>query len=215
MQSKASDLRLYPLVDSLELEAALDTTLQLWNEMRMLSLEALQIDSDGPDLFTFADSCLLLASIMKTKSKDSSDSATNTSRPRKVKKSTETPSSRRKNATNECQPPVTSDNPLPHITDTAFELSPKESILAGDVAEDSLQAIGLVYCVPTSGCRAIAGEVSIGIILDRPFRGKGYGRKAVELILEWAFENVHFRRVQAAVIDNVGRDKSIALFTQL
>jgi hypothetical protein len=207
MKSKASDIHLSPLVDSLE--ASLDTILQLWNELRMLSLEAIQMDSDGPDLFTFSDSCLLIASIMKTTSKDSSDSAASTSRKWKGRGSTPSPFS---NATKGKQLQIASDHPLDHITGAAFELPSEDT---QDVVQDSSQAIGLIYCIPTSGCRAVVGEVSIGIILDYPFRGKGYARKAVELILEWAFETVYFRRVQAAIIDNVGRDKSMALFTQL
>jgi GNAT superfamily N-acetyltransferase len=72
-------------------------------------------------------------------------------------------------------------------------------------------ALGLIYCSPST----FAKELNIGIILHRDFRGRGYARRAVQIILRWAFETAEYHRVHAAIIDNVEKDRSISLFTQL
>jgi GNAT superfamily N-acetyltransferase len=74
---------------------------------------------------------------------------------------------------------------------------------------------GFVYCITSPHGSGPAGEVNIGIILQPQFRGKGYARQAIELTLKWVFEDAHFHRVQAAVMDTLEKDKALALFTQL
>jgi hypothetical protein len=74
---------------------------------------------------------------------------------------------------------------------------------------------GFVYCFTPPNACGHTGEVNIGIILQRQFRGRGYARQAIEMTLKWVFEEVHFHRVQAALMDTLGKDKALALFTQL
>lgn len=73
------------------------------------------------------------------------------------------------------------------------------------------EAIGLVY-VTAAPAQSAAQEANVGIIISESHRRKGYACEAVELALKWAFEDLKFHRIQAALMDDAQRDRAMRLF---
>lgn len=71
--------------------------------------------------------------------------------------------------------------------------------------------VGLVY-LHTGPANLPAGEANIGVIMKQDMRRRGYAREAVQLVLGWAFEELKFHRVQAAILDTSFRDRALRLF---
>ncbi|KAH7926274.1 hypothetical protein BV22DRAFT_1033092 [Leucogyrophana mollusca] len=80
--------------------------------------------------------------------------------------------------------------------------------------EELEEPVGIVYATATPA-NSLAKEVNIGVVMDEKHRRKGYARDAVGIVLRWAFEEVGFHRVQAAVMDTPGKDRPLRLFTGL
>ncbi|KAG6833057.1 hypothetical protein H0H87_012068 [Tephrocybe sp. NHM501043] len=80
------------------------------------------------------------------------------------------------------------------------------------------EAIGLIYLVDVGTLAndpLRAGELNIGIILDRAHRGNGYARQAIDMVLEYAFTKAQCHRVQAILPNHIAKDRAICLFTQM
>ncbi|KIK95547.1 hypothetical protein PAXRUDRAFT_826897 [Paxillus rubicundulus Ve08.2h10] len=73
------------------------------------------------------------------------------------------------------------------------------------------QRVGLIY-VHAGPANVAAGEASIGIVLRPEMQNHGYAREAVQLVLRWAFDEVKFHRVQAAILDTPCKDRTLRLF---
>ncbi|KAI0669638.1 hypothetical protein C8Q78DRAFT_1080342 [Trametes maxima] len=71
--------------------------------------------------------------------------------------------------------------------------------------------VGVVY-IATS---ALPREVHVGIAVRPPFRGKGLGRRACELALDWALETLQMHRVQARIPESPCKYRTRALFAAL
>jgi RimJ/RimL family protein N-acetyltransferase len=71
--------------------------------------------------------------------------------------------------------------------------------------------IGLVY-VTAAPAQSVAGEANVGIVIADSQRGNGFAREAVDLVLRWAFEELKFHRIQAAIMDSPQKDRSMRLF---
>jgi RimJ/RimL family protein N-acetyltransferase len=88
-------------------------------------------------------------------------------------------------------------------------------------AEDpnNLGAIGFVYLYPTVssniGPQGIVGEVNVGIILKKDYRGEGYAKQALTTVLDYAFKTLSCHRIQALIVDNYTKQHALTLFTQL
>ncbi|KIJ61415.1 hypothetical protein HYDPIDRAFT_96549, partial [Hydnomerulius pinastri MD-312] len=74
--------------------------------------------------------------------------------------------------------------------------------------------IGLVY-VYAGPANTQSGEANVGIIIHPDMQHHGYAREAVELALRWAFEELKFHRVQAAIFDTPCKDRVLRLFAGL
>ncbi|KAJ7599202.1 hypothetical protein C8J56DRAFT_815578 [Mycena floridula] len=85
--------------------------------------------------------------------------------------------------------------------------------------EKTRPPIGLIYLTmgSASGLNSQngVGELNIGVILDPAFRGRGFGKQAVTLVLKHAFETIQTHRVQALILDNYAKDSTLTMFTQL
>ncbi|KIJ14581.1 hypothetical protein PAXINDRAFT_169731 [Paxillus involutus ATCC 200175] len=73
------------------------------------------------------------------------------------------------------------------------------------------QRVGLIY-VHAGPANVAAGEANIGIILRPEMQNHGYAREAVQLVLRWAFDELKFHRVQAAILDTPCKDRTMRLF---
>ncbi|KAG1900403.1 uncharacterized protein F5891DRAFT_924932, partial [Suillus fuscotomentosus] len=73
------------------------------------------------------------------------------------------------------------------------------------------EPIGLVY-VTAAPAQSAAQEANVGIIISESHRRKGYACEAVELALKWAFEDLKFHRIQAALMDDAQKDRAMRLF---
>ncbi|KAJ7151186.1 hypothetical protein C8R46DRAFT_1123501 [Mycena filopes] len=82
---------------------------------------------------------------------------------------------------------------------------------------DDNKAIGIIYLVAaplsTSPSNQV-GELSLGIILHKDHRGKGYAREAIQLTLKQAFEENACHRIQASLLPLSTKDRMISLLTQ-
>jgi GNAT superfamily N-acetyltransferase len=80
-------------------------------------------------------------------------------------------------------------------------------------------AIGFIYLYPTVssniGPQGIVGELNVGIILKKEFRGDGYAKQALTTVLDYAFKTLSCHRVQALIVDNYTKQHALTLFTQL
>ena len=70
---------------------------------------------------------------------------------------------------------------------------------------------GLIY-LHSGPANLPAGEANIGVITKPDMQHRGYAREAVQLVLRWAFEELKFHRVQAAILDTPSRDRALRLF---
>ncbi|KAF7350402.1 Spermidine n1-acetyltransferase [Mycena venus] len=78
--------------------------------------------------------------------------------------------------------------------------------------------IGIIYLVPSPLAPTApgqVGELNLGIVLNSSYRGKGYAREAIKLVLKYAFEDKQAHRVQASLLSLSSKDRMISLLTQL
>ncbi|KAG8216485.1 hypothetical protein J3R82DRAFT_6597 [Butyriboletus roseoflavus] len=73
------------------------------------------------------------------------------------------------------------------------------------------QRVGLIYLY-SGPANLPAGEANIGVIVKEDMQRSGYAREAVQLVLRWAFEELKFHRVQAAILDTPFKDRALRLF---
>jgi hypothetical protein len=170
---------------------SLDIILQLWEKLQAVSLEAIQLGCEDINVFSFAESCLFFGVINKPWTLDED-----------------------RDRTTDCEGSQTTVKQETNNIDLDLD-SPWSDDIQGVTGQHRPPPIGLIYCATPVGGVHPAGEISIGIVLHPNFRGKGYGRQAIEKVLKWIFETAQYHRVQAAIIDSEHKDKSIALFTQL
>ena len=55
----------------------------------------------------------------------------------------------------------------------------------------------------------------MGVALSPTHRGKGLAKQAVSLLLQWAFDEARYHRVQALLMEGPGRDAALKMFTAL
>ncbi|KAF9239291.1 hypothetical protein BU15DRAFT_46854, partial [Melanogaster broomeanus] len=77
-----------------------------------------------------------------------------------------------------------------------------------------VQRIGFIY-VHAGPANVQAGEANIGVVIRPDMQGHGYAREAIQLVLCWAFEELKFHRVQAAILDTPCKDRAMKLFIGL
>lgn len=75
----------------------------------------------------------------------------------------------------------------------------------------SPRTAGLVY-LHAGPANIAGGEANIGVITKPDMQHRGYAREAVQLVLRWAFEELKFHRVQAAILDTPSKDRALRLF---
>ena len=73
------------------------------------------------------------------------------------------------------------------------------------------RTVGLVY-LHASPANHAGGEANIGVITTPDMQRRGYAREAVHVVLRWAFEELKFHRIQAAILDAPSKDKALRLF---
>ncbi|KAF9226385.1 acyl-CoA N-acyltransferase, partial [Gyrodon lividus] len=158
----------------------------LWNTLRKNAVEPGQASS--PAFASFADECLLCAQIATTPKHSVRDKG----------------GDQDVNALWGSQTPrsgcVVQTSTQPNIP------SPLDSPLSSRA--------GLVY-VHAGPANVTAGEANIGIILRPEMQRRGYAREAIQLVLRWAFEELKFHRVQAAILDSPCKDRALRLFIGL
>ncbi|KAF9457546.1 hypothetical protein BDZ94DRAFT_202162 [Collybia nuda] len=79
------------------------------------------------------------------------------------------------------------------------------------------KVIGIVYLTSSlhNEDPLHVGELNIGIILDEQARGKGYARRAIEVVTQKAFEDAKCHRLQAILLNHVAKDRALCLFTEM
>lgn len=78
------------------------------------------------------------------------------------------------------------------------------------------KAIGVVYLTTSPHETTLTNSGSnIGVVLIPDAQGKGYARQAIELVLDWGFQEIGFHRVQAVILDTPSKAQASALFTQM
>ncbi|RDB30568.1 hypothetical protein Hypma_007143 [Hypsizygus marmoreus] len=92
-----------------------------------------------------------------------------------------------------------------------------ETFYVDEEAEEEVEdVLGIVYLNHYNRLLADdplhVGELNIGIILAQEHQGKGYARRAVELVLDIAFKDPSCHRVQAILPHHVAKDRAICLF---
>ena len=70
---------------------------------------------------------------------------------------------------------------------------------------------GLIY-LHSGPANTPANEANIGVITKPDMQHRGYAREAIHLVLRWAFEELKFHRVQAAILDTPFKDRALRLF---
>ena len=98
--------------------------------------------------------------------------------------------------------------------------SPPFQTTATPIRDHSLQpykkAIGVVYLTTSPHDHALTTSGSnIGVVLVPTARGKGYARQAIELVLNWGFQEIGFHRIQAIILDTPNKSRAFLLFTQM
>ena len=76
---------------------------------------------------------------------------------------------------------------------------------------NTTRTLGLIY-LHTGPASHQAGEANIGVIIQPGVQRRGHAREAVQLVLRWAFEDLKFHRVQAAILDTPTKDRAMRLF---
>ena len=155
---------------------------ELWQLFRRTAVEPGQASS--PDFASFADECLLCAHIM-----------VGVSAPAHTE---------HERVNNESF--WDTDPPEEHI-----QRSPPPSASSLSSPSPPSQKVGLIYLY-AGPANLPAGEANIGVVMKEDMRRRGYAREAVQLVLRWAFEDLKFHRVQAAILDTPFKDKALRLF---
>ena len=204
----------------------IDILLRLWNELQSSAVDAAQ--APIPDLFSFAESTCFLGVIMEKRKPD----VNKTIQPNWPARSPEQSPAVDK-PPHVAPPPYAAQFEKMHDDESLVELWIREQLYgegnrspgaygrdsrgAGEACSHSIQKspIGLLYLISTPRVNAPAGDTNIGIILDAASRGRGYARQALELVLTWAFDDVRFHRVQAAILESPEKPKALSLFTQM
>ncbi|KAK7046629.1 spermidine n1-acetyltransferase [Favolaschia claudopus] len=78
--------------------------------------------------------------------------------------------------------------------------------------------VGIVYLVTSPLALSPPGqigELNLGIIINNPYRGKGFAREAIQLILKYAFEDRNCHRIQASLLSLSSKERLISLLTHL
>jgi Acetyltransferase (GNAT) domain len=75
--------------------------------------------------------------------------------------------------------------------------------------------IGIVFLTTSAQHDVPSGEISIGIVLDQSYRGLGFGRQAVKLLMKWVFDDMKFHRMQAVILESPSKVNAMTLFTRL
>ncbi|KAF7300598.1 hypothetical protein HMN09_00945000 [Mycena chlorophos] len=89
---------------------------------------------------------------------------------------------------------------------------------ARDPLPQCMTPVGLIYLsssplsIPPPGQLP---ELNLGIIIGEQFRGKGYAREALELLVNHAFDTLQAHRIQAALIGGSTKDHITTLLTQM
>ena len=73
------------------------------------------------------------------------------------------------------------------------------------------EPVGLVY-VTAAPAQSASREANIGIIIADSHQHKGFARETAELVLRWAFEELDFHRIQAAIMDTPLKDRAMRFF---
>lgn len=78
------------------------------------------------------------------------------------------------------------------------------------------EPLGLIYLFSTPHHPSLnaVGEVRIGLILHEKYRGYGYAQQAVQLVVEYAFEELKCHRIQATLLQTPLKAHALKLFTR-
>ncbi|KAK0482248.1 hypothetical protein IW261DRAFT_1025507 [Armillaria novae-zelandiae] len=78
------------------------------------------------------------------------------------------------------------------------------------------EPLGLIYLfsTPHHPSLEVVGEVRLGIILHEKYRGYGYAQQAVQLVVEYAFEELNCHRIQATLLQTPLKAHALKLFTR-
>lgn len=138
--------------------------------------------ASSPEFFSFADECLLCAHITVNPPSSTEDERENNG--------SLLDTHPLEGHTHSPPPPLAVSLPLPNPAN---------------------QKVGLIYLY-AGPANLPAGEANIGVIIKQGMQHSGYAREAVQLVLRWAFEDLKFHRVQAAILDTPFKDKALRLF---
>ncbi|OSD00275.1 hypothetical protein PYCCODRAFT_713083 [Trametes coccinea BRFM310] len=186
-----------------------DELLKAWDELQPFSVEA--AIAEWPNMYDFSDNhCMLFAAVLQSVTITIGDPSS--AYPPGVSLSAPNPTSR--------PPPEASDPPLtqpPQSTSRSWGdfLSTKEDVPDLELIWEKKrvwETVGLVYI---SNPSPLPGQVHIGVSIVPSFRGKGLGRKACELALEWAFNSLQMHRVQARIMSSLYHNRARSLFAAL
>lgn len=193
----------------------IDTLMRLWEELQLGSVDAGK--AADVDLIAFAHECFYFGVI-------SCKLELSPAVPKDV--------ARAENSSHFSLPPLNVDKDIPLHTQLEQEWNDEEepvkpptwnkpsSIIPTPIADDwnrhKKTVIGLVYLIasPSTTLLDINGELTIGIIVDSPYRGHGRAREAVTKVLQFAFDVGHAHRVQALLMDGPSKHAALTLFTQ-
>lgn len=158
----------------------------LWQLFRRNAVEPGQASS--PEFASFADECLLCAHIMVDLNPPTS--------------------TQNERENNESELLLDTHSVGGHTHD-----SPPSPPSAGPLLPPNPpnQKVGLIYLY-AGPANLPAGEANIGVVIKKSMRHGGYAREAVQLVLRWAFEDLKFHRVQAAILDTPFKDTALRLF---
>ncbi|TFK71912.1 hypothetical protein BDN72DRAFT_957766 [Pluteus cervinus] len=76
------------------------------------------------------------------------------------------------------------------------------------------KVVGLIYLACADPHVGSTKELNIGIAVKADSEGQGYAKRALELMLHHAFNELECHRVQAPMIDHWGKERALALFTK-
>jgi len=119
--------------------------------------------------------------------------------------------------------PFTTHTPLETQSNNTYDFPTTRNwetsqIVQAAVAGAIKKPIGIIYLAasPLSPSPpGQVGELNLGIILNTAYRGKGYAREAIHLVIKHAFDDRHCHRIQASLLSLSSKDRMISLLTQL
>ncbi|KAK0445971.1 uncharacterized protein EV420DRAFT_1276927 [Desarmillaria tabescens] len=78
------------------------------------------------------------------------------------------------------------------------------------------EPLGFIYLFSTPHHESLnaVGEVRIGLILHEKHRGYGYAQQAVQLVVEYAFDELKCHRIQATLLQTPLKAHALKLFTR-